>query len=420
MSEPWYAYLMYGVFQYSYYYPLFMAYVWGTGAMIYFLRWEWRSSRELPVLREYPPVSIIVPCLNEEGQIAETVSHLMRQRYPDFEVIVVDDGSSDRTGAILDGLVERFERLRVIHHAQNQGKAMALRAGALAARSDYLVTIDGDALLDENAVTWMMRHLVDGSRVGAVTGNPRIRNRSTMLGKVQVGEFSAIVGIIKRAQRVYGRVFTVSGVIAAFRKTALHRVGYWTTDMVTDDIDVSWKLQMDHWEIRYEPNALCWILMPETLRGLWRQRLRWAQGGAEVALRYARRLCSWRRRRMWIVFAEFVASTVWAYCFILIVLLWALGQLVILSQPLQVESLIPEASGAILSLTTLLQFGIGLFIDHRYDRAADARIYYWTIWYPMAYFLLAMLTTVVGLPRAIVKKRGQLAVWISPDRGVRS
>jgi diketogulonate reductase-like aldo/keto reductase len=67
--------------------------------------------------------------------------------------------------------------------------------------------------------------------------------------------------MIKRAQRIYGRIFTVSGVVTAFRKEALHRVGYWSLNMVTEDIDISWKLQRDHWGILYAPNALCWILM---------------------------------------------------------------------------------------------------------------------------------------------------------------
>ena len=85
--------------------------------------------------------------------------------------------------------------------------------------------------------------------VGAVTGNPRIRTRSTLIGRIQVGEFSSIIGLIKRTQRIYGRVFTVSGVIAAFRRRALADVGYWSPDMITEDIDISWKLQLRHWDI---------------------------------------------------------------------------------------------------------------------------------------------------------------------------
>lgn len=104
--------------------------------------------------------------------------------------------------------------------------------------------------------------LLNFPRIGAVTGNPRILNRSSILGKLQVGEFSSIIGLIKRAQRTYGRIFTVSGVIAAFRKTALVRVGFWSDDKITEDIDISWKLQMDHWDIQYIPQALCYIYMP--------------------------------------------------------------------------------------------------------------------------------------------------------------
>src|SRR5699024_6481731 len=127
----------------------------------------------------------------------ETIEWLARQNYPDFEIIAINDGSPDDTGRILEELRASIPQLRVIHHESNQGKATGLRMGALAARSEYLVCIDGDALLDRNAVRWLMTHLLDHPRVGAVTGNPRVRTRSTLLGKIQVGEFSAIIGLIK-------------------------------------------------------------------------------------------------------------------------------------------------------------------------------------------------------------------------------
>lgn len=142
-----------------------------------------------------------------------------------------------------------------------------------------------------------MAPLIQYPHVGAVTGNPRIRTRSTLIGRIQVGEFSSIIGLIKRTQRIYGRVFTVSGVIAAFRRQALADVGYWSPDMITEDIDISWKLQLRHWDIFFEPRALCWILMPETLRGLWKQRLRWAQGA---------------RRCFWSTFAGLCAGSITA------------------------------------------------------------------------------------------------------------
>jgi poly-beta-1,6-N-acetyl-D-glucosamine synthase len=197
-----------------FYYPLFMAYLWMIGGIYYYFHWERPEKRAVddpPPLSEYPFVSILIPCFNEEDNVRETVAWAHAQAYPDFEVIAINDGSSDATGSILEALRAEYPRLRVIHHARNQGKAVGLRMGALAAKGEVLVCIDGDALLDPHATTWIARHFVEGPRVGAVTGNPRIRTRSTLLGKVQVGEFSAIIGLIKRTQRIYGRVFTVSG-----------------------------------------------------------------------------------------------------------------------------------------------------------------------------------------------------------------
>src|SRR5690606_39123958 len=273
------------------------------------------------------------------------------------EVLAIDDGSTDGTGDMLDQLAESHPRLRVIHLARNQGKAMALRMGALAARGEYLVCIDGDAILERDAAAYLVAPMVRHPRVGAVTGNPRVRTRSTLIGRVQVGEFSSIVGLIKRTQRVYGQVFTVSGVIAAFRRQALDRVGYWSLDMVTEDIDISWKLQRDHWSIFYEPRALGWILMPETLRGLWKQRLRWAQGGAEIFLKNFGSLLRWRNRRMWPLLAEFLVSTLWAYAFVLSILLFLLGKVMPLPTHIHVETLFPPAfTGLVLGATCLLQF----------------------------------------------------------------
>jgi biofilm PGA synthesis N-glycosyltransferase PgaC len=253
--------------------------------------------------------------------------------------------------------------------------------------------------------------------VGAVTGNPRIRSRSTLIGKLQVGEFSSIIGTIKRAQRIYGRVFTVSGVVTAFRRAALHRVGYWSVDMVTEDIDISWKLQLDHWDIRYEPNCLCWILTPETLRGLWRQRVRWAQGGAEVLLKYFGDLFRWRKRRMWLVYIELLVSVAWAYLMAAILICWLLGFVFELPPWMQVPTMIPKWTGVVLGFTCMLQFAVALIIDSRYEPRI-ARYYYWIVWYPLAYWLLNVVTTIAGFPRALIRRTGRKARWVSPDRGL--
>lgn len=411
-----------GLYNFAFYYPFFMAYVWMSGAVYYFFYREKSESRaytDPPDLSEAPGVTFIVPCHNEGPNVRETVGALLNQKYPIFEIIAINDASTDNTGQLLDELAALTEKLRVIHFEKNQGKAMGLRLGALAARHEYLICIDGDAILERNASQWLMSHFMKSPRVGAVTGNPRVRNSTTLLGKIQIGEFSSIVGLIKRAQRIYGKVFTVSGVVAAFRRSALHDVGYWALDMVTEDIDISWSLQLNKWDVRYEPNALCFILMPETVKGLWRQRLRWAQGGIEVLMRHFRHLASWRNRRMWMVAAELVVSTSWAYTMAFIASVWVTGLFIDLPRALRVTTVLPGWSGVILGGTCLIQFGISLVIDGRYEPRAFARYYFWMIWYPMAYWCLHAAASVFALPKAIWKKRGIRAVWVSPDRGIR-
>ena len=407
--------------EFAFYYPLFMTYVWMIGAVYYFYYRENSDHRRYddpPPLEKTPPVTYLVPCHNEGDNARETVQALLDQDYPEFEIIAINDCSGDNTGEILDEIAAAEPRVRVIHFDQNQGKAMGLRMGALASRHEILVCLDGDALLDKNATRWIVRHFNDGPRVGAVTGNPRIRNRSSLLGKIQVGEFSSIIGMIKRAQRIYGRVFTVSGVVAAFRKSALQKVGYWDLNMITEDIDISWRLQSSHWDIRYEPNALCWILMPETLKGLWRQRLRWAQGGLEVFLRYCPSLMNWQKRRIWLVVVELVVSTAWAHLIALIFLVATVGLFVELPPMLRGAAFMPGWAGVVLGATCLLQFGISLAIDSRYEPRLG-RYYYWMIWYPMVYWTIQTAATLAALPRALRKPRDTRAIWTSPDRGIR-
>ena len=362
---------------FTFYYPLFMAYLWMTGALFYYYRFERapkglpRDQREpAPVLREYPPVSFVVPCHNEGTTIRDTVEYLLASTYPAFDIVLVNDGSKDETREILDALAARDERIRVIHLAENQGKAVALATAAVMTRAQFLCCIDADALLDPDALTWLMAHFASSPRVGAVTGNPRVRNRSTLLGRLQVGEFSSIVGMIKRAQRTYGRIFTVSGVVACFRKSALHEVGYWSPDMLTEDIDVSWKLQLRHWDVRFEPNALCWILTPETLSGLWQQRLRWAMGGIQVLMKNWRIEHFWKARRMWPVLVEYLTSVGWAYAMLAVALLWLHRQVFELPPDYRVESLFSGWNGVVLGTTCLMQIGVSLPLDSRYDKGS--------------------------------------------------
>jgi biofilm PGA synthesis N-glycosyltransferase PgaC len=413
--------LLESVQNFTFLYPFVMAFVWILGGILYY----WRRERMLPgpstdpQLSATPSVSVLVPCYNEEALVAETIGELMKLKYPNLEIIAINDGSRDRTGERLEALRGEYPSLRVVHLAENRGKALALRTGAVTARSEFLVCIDGDAVLDPHSIHWLMREFILRGNVGAVTGNPRIRNRATLLGRLQVGEFSSIVGLIKRAQMGYGRVFTVSGVICAFRKRALADVGYWDPGQQTEDIDITWALQTNGWRIRYAPNALCWILMPETLVGLWKQRVRWAVGGAQVFYKYMPRM--WRPAAwpMGGIMADYILSVVWALAFGGLLLLWVLQICTGPEIDFALPGPLPTLAGLLLSGVFLIQSSVSLTIDRRIEPSI-LRHYIWLIWYPLAYWMLSAATSCVGFLKVTFGAKRRAGTWISPDRGVGS
>jgi biofilm PGA synthesis N-glycosyltransferase PgaC len=132
---------------------------------------------------------------------------------------------------------------------------------------------------------------------------------------------------------------------------------------------------------------------------------------------YGRRMLRWRSRRMWLVFAEYWLSVVWSFVLAAIVLLWLAGKFFDLPESIHVPSLVPGWHGVVLASTCLLQFFVSLLIDGRYEKRM-IRHFFWMIWYPLAYWLISVFTTVVALPKALINKR-RIGTWTSPDRGLR-
>ena len=399
-------------------YPFIMSWYWMVGGALYYFEREIAADRQGgPQPDEiWPPISILVPCYNEGENAAETLVTAAAVDYPEFEIIAINDGSRDNTAEVLNELAERIPNLRVVHLAVNQGKAIALNTGALLARHEILVCIDGDALLEPQALYWIARDFRRHT-VGGLAGNPRIRNRTSLLGRLQVGEFSSIIGLIRRAQTTFGRMFTVSGVICAFRKRALQEAGWWSPRTITDDIDVTWRVQVAGWRVAYEPHAIAWILMPETLKGLWKQRLRWAEGGVEMMVDFFRPMVRGARPSLLLAYIEYVLSLVWAYvmAFCLIIgLMWTVG--LAPHTVLPGFQLIPQWWGLTLSVTYLVQALVSHLLERRFEPHI-LRSLFWMIWYPMAFWMINMATAVAALPIALLRPRR--ATWTSPDRGLR-
>lgn len=398
---------------YLFWYPVIMSLFWITGSLLFYFR---RERKEPFPLKESPLVSILVPCYNEEETVRETIAHLLNLNYLNYEIIMINDGSTDGTAVVAKELALKHKNVRFIDLQKNSGKANALHLGLLASRGEFLVCIDSDALLDKNALLYMIPHFTtehNGERVGAVTGNPRVRNRSSLLARMQLVEYASIIGSIKRTQRVLGKIMTVSGVIVAFRKKALMDVGLWDRDMITEDIAVTWKLQKRFWDVRYEPNAICWMLVPETIRGIWNQRVRWAQGGVEVLLRHWDIFLDWRQRRLYLIYVEQLCSILWS-------VLWVIFTFLVLFNTAVTANIFNLFTlfSCILSVICILQFFISIALDSKYDKEMK-KYYFWAAWYPVLYWYMNTLVVVRAIPKAIFRKKGTFAIWESPDRGVK-
>lgn len=160
-------------------YPGVMSVYWTLSGLLYFLFWERRKGE--PVFGGGAPmVSVLVPCFNEADNLDASIPHLLRLTYPNYELIFINDGSKDDTLSILRRWEAKSDKITVLDQ-ENGGKASAMNHGARCARGKYIVGIDGDAVLDYGALEYIVETMEADPDVGAVTGNPRVRNRSTIM-----------------------------------------------------------------------------------------------------------------------------------------------------------------------------------------------------------------------------------------------
>lgn len=225
-----------------------------------------------------PPVSVIVPAYNEGTVLESAIDALLRIDYPTFEIIVVDDGSTDDTLAI----AQRWEgrhggvEIRVFSKA-NGGKATALNTGIAQARYGFVLCMDADSAIAPDTLREAMPHFEDAS-VGAVAGNVKVVNRVNWLTRLQALEYIEGLNMPRRAQGFIAAVNIVPGPVGLFRIEALQEVGGYDNDTFAEDADLTLKLITAGWKIVYEENAIAWTQAPTRVLDLVQQRYRWTRG----------------------------------------------------------------------------------------------------------------------------------------------
>ncbi len=225
-------------------------------------------------VRSYPMMSFIVPAYNEEKCIERTIESLLDIDYPNYEIIVVDDGSQDATHA----LAQRFARRGVkVVQRPNGGKARALNLGLFFAKGEIIVTVDADSLVARDSLHELVRLFAD-PQVMAVAGNVKVLNRVNLLTRLQALEYVRDINIVRRAFDVFGATMVVPGVLGAFRRPVLDDVGSYDPDTVTEDFDTTVKVLKAGSVVQATTIAEGYTEAPETLGDLYRQRKRWYAG----------------------------------------------------------------------------------------------------------------------------------------------
>jgi biofilm PGA synthesis N-glycosyltransferase PgaC len=227
----------------------------------------------------FPLISLIVPAYNEEKTIRKSIQSLLDLDYPNYEIIMVDDGSRDKTFDEVKNF--NTSKLKLIHQ-QNKGKANALNNGIKNSKGEIIVTIDADTTLKKNALRKVANRFAQNNKVGAIAGNVKVIPEKNSLNIIQGTEYTIGINLIRKAQSLLGCVMIVPGPIAALRRDALEKAGYFSDDTFAEDFDITMKILKQGYRVEYEDEAISYTDAPKTIEDLMKQRRRWYRGLLQV------------------------------------------------------------------------------------------------------------------------------------------
>lgn len=227
-----------------------------------------------------PFVSILMPAYNEKDVIAEALTSLLNINYTNYEVLVIDDGSTDSTAAIAQHIIYQHphKNARIITK-KNGGKASALNHGITEANGDIILCVDADSRLNKNSIREGIKHFIN-PKVAAVSGFIRVASTHNLILKFQDLEYAITLNFTRPALALSGSVTIVPGPAGMFRKKALNEVSGYIDDKLifAEDADLTIRLLSAGWEITSESELISYTEAPDNLRAMLRQRYRWNRG----------------------------------------------------------------------------------------------------------------------------------------------
>lgn len=231
-----------------------------------------------------PMVSVVIPAFNEEKVINKTIRSLLTNNYPNFEIIVVDDGSNDQTYEKVKAYFGNNPKVRAFRK-QNEGKAEALNYGIRQSNAEIIVALDGDTVFLKDTIAKLAGHF-HNQRVGAVAGNAKVGNRMNLFTKWQALEYVTSQNLDRRAFDLLNCITVVPGAVGAWRRSLILEAGGFAQDTLAEDADLTLTILQMGYEILYEPLAVALTEAPDTVSGFLKQRFRWMFGTMQVAWKH--------------------------------------------------------------------------------------------------------------------------------------
>ncbi len=233
---------------------------------------------DFPKMTKEYSISVLVPAFNEEKTLRETIEAIFNIDYPIKEVIILNDGSTDRTREISEELLKKYSKLKLINK-ENSGKGDSLNRGIKMAVGELVVVVDADSYPDKDSFKKLVGYF-DNEKVGAATCVFVPRNKNKFIEKMQFIEYN-IIAFTRKLLGYIDAVYVTPGPLAMYRKKALESFGGFDSGNMTEDIEVAWHLIKQGWEIKMCLATHATTTAPDNLKIWYRQRRRWSIGGMQ-------------------------------------------------------------------------------------------------------------------------------------------
>lgn len=231
-----------------------------------------------------PSVDIILPMYNEEKVVLATIRNLLQIEYDKFSIIVVDDGSTDKSLETVKRYYDGHPLVRLIHQP-NKGKSAALNKGMEVSDSEIIVTIDADTFVRPDAIENITGYFRDAG-VAAVAGHIKVGNRVNLLTDMQYFEYIAIWDNDRAFSDWINGILIVPGALAAYRRSTVKAVGGFKSEVIAEDTELTLRLLYHNYVLRNAPDAVAYTEAPDNLNMFFRQRVRWTTGLTQGLLKH--------------------------------------------------------------------------------------------------------------------------------------